>query len=420
MTPASSRKRLVENLLSLLTLQGVTYLLPLITLPYLVRVLGPESFGLLAFAQAFVHFFVVLTDYGFNYTATREISINRDDISKVSEIFCTVLLVKLLLMVASLAFMVGVLLFVPQFREEWAVHLVFFVMVVGNVLFPVWFYQGIEQMKYITAANVSSRVISTAAIFVVVRDSSDVLLAAALQAGGMFLAGVLGISLVRQVAPVEPIMPSVQQMWETLRDGWPVFVSQVSNALKSYSGVFILGLFYGNLTVGYFAIADKILKAVMGLAMPVSNAVYPQVSALAAESRERALNLARKALTLGGSAFLLVSVALFVSADLLVWLVAGEANPLVTTLIRIMAITPFINFVDNVYGVLVLLPLRMNRYFMHAAIASGLFSVAGSLVAAPAFGAKGIAVVFVLSQVLVLSLYVLFVYRLGIRLHGKA
>ena len=77
----SLHKKLASNIASLFTVQAANYLIPLLTLPYLVRILGPREFGLIAFAQAFSQYFVILTDYGFNLSATREVAIHRADAS---------------------------------------------------------------------------------------------------------------------------------------------------------------------------------------------------------------------------------------------------------------------------------------------------------------------------------------------------
>ncbi|WP_083761127.1 oligosaccharide flippase family protein [Thermoanaerobacter italicus] len=86
----SNIKRLITNIFSLSLLQIANYVLPLLTVPYLVRVLGPEKYGLISFSQAFIQYFILLTDYGFNLSATRKISIYRDDKEKISEVSCII------------------------------------------------------------------------------------------------------------------------------------------------------------------------------------------------------------------------------------------------------------------------------------------------------------------------------------------
>jgi PST family polysaccharide transporter len=415
-----SRKRLLENMLSLLVLQGANYVLPLITFPYLVRVLGPAKFGLLAFAQAFVQYFVIITDYGFNLTATREVSIQREQPDRVSRTFRTVLTVKFGLMAACLAVMTLIVFSVPRFRHDAPVYYCTFLTILGNVLFPVWLYQGLERMKYITFLTLGPKLLATGAIFLLVRAEQDYLLAAAIQGGGGLLAGVVGLLAVNTLLPPSGFtLPSFKEIRATLREGWSVFVSSFGVTLFGNSNIFILGLFASLETVGYFAVADKIVRAAVTLSVPVSTAIYPRVSLLFAQSRELALAFLRRVLLLGGMGFLALSVLLFVGAPLAARLVTGQPNAEVGLLIRLMAILPFTVFVDNVFGVQTLLNLGLTQQLMKAILYAGAFSVAASFMTVPHFGARASAVVFTLSQMLVLILMVIPVRQRGIRLLGR-
>ena len=415
----SSRQRLIENIGSLYVLQGVNYILPVVLLPYLVRVLGTEQIGLIAIAQALMQYFVVLTDYGFNLTASRDIAMYKEDSLRVSEIFSTVIFIKLSLMLLSFLLLIVMIFSISRFRADWPVYLVSFLSVAGAVLLPVWFFQGLEKMKYITIVNVAGGLISTMAVFALVRDPSDVLLAAGLRAGGVLLAGLFGLYIAWYIAPVRLTLPSLQGVIATLRGGWNVFVSQLSQTLLGTTMVPFLGLFYGNLIVGYFAIAQKMVLAAIGLSIPISNAIYPRVSALFAESQDLAIAFLRKALFFGGLLFLTAGLCLFLGADIAVRLVTGEANSSISVLVKIMAVLPLTVFVDNVYGTQILLPLGMEKQFMKAIVASGLFAVVSALLLVPTSGAVGAALTFVASEVLVLVLLIMYVRRTGIRVGAQ-
>ena len=131
----TTRRKLLGNMAWLYLLQGLNYLIPIAVLPYLLRVLGIERYGLIAFAQAFAQYFVLITDYGFNLSATKHIARIRDDREGVSRLFWCVILIKLALLVLGGAVMAGVVLAIPRFRADAELYAIAYVAVLGTVLF---------------------------------------------------------------------------------------------------------------------------------------------------------------------------------------------------------------------------------------------------------------------------------------------
>jgi len=320
-------KTLLENFLSLSFLQVANYIFPLIILPYLVRVLGPEKFGLIAFAQAFIAYFQILTDYGFNLSAPREISINRENKEKVSEIFSSVMIIKFFLLLFSLGLMTIIVFSFKKFRQDWLIYYLTFGMVLGQTLFPIWFFQGMERMRYITFLNVLAKLIFTIAIFIFVKRSSDYLYVPLLNSLGFVVAGVLALWIVFRDFGVFFRIPSFEDVKHHLKEGWHVFVSLVFITGYTNSRIFAVGLFSTNNAItGYYAVAEKLMVIVQTFPLAsVIQALYPRLSKIYAENKLKAKFIADKLQRNTTLAYLMICITFFLIAPKVVEIVAGSS-----------------------------------------------------------------------------------------------
>ncbi|EFB5894022.1 O173 family O-antigen flippase, partial [Escherichia coli] len=143
-------KKVLLNIFSLLSIQGVGYILPLITLPYLVRILGPNNYGVYGYSLAIIQYSILIIDFGFNLTVTKKISLNRDDKLIVSSVFWNVMACKLLLCIFTFLITVAWSRIDNTFAgDNLAVLMSSYTMVIGILIFPIWLFQGKEEITKI-------------------------------------------------------------------------------------------------------------------------------------------------------------------------------------------------------------------------------------------------------------------------------
>jgi PST family polysaccharide transporter len=397
-----TRKRLFENFLSLSVLQAASYILPLITIPYLVRILGPEKFGLIAFSQAFVGYFRILTDYGFNLSATREISINRDDKNKVSEIFSSVMIIKFSLLLISLVLMSVVVFSFEKFRQDWLIYYFTFGIVAGQTLFPVWLFQGMERMKYIAFLNILSRLVFTVAIFVLIRHASDYLYVPLLNSLGAIIAGLLAMWVVFRDFKVEVKIPKLEKLKIRLKDGWYLFISQINIALFNNTNIVILGLLTNNTIVGYYSSAEKLIRAIMSIQIPVINSIYPYMAKSIKDNISKATDFAKRLLTHGTLIGLIIIILCWLLSKKLIFIIFGSNYVHSIIIFDIMLIIPLTVFINNIYGTQFLINLGYGNKFSKVLFISGILNLILCSALTYFFSYIGTAVSWVLTELVVL------------------
>ena len=278
MAALEDKKALISNFFSLSVLQALNMFLPLFTLPYLVRILGAENFGLVNFSLSIIMYFNILVSFGFELSATREISINRDNLEKVSKIFSTVMLIKILLFIFSYIVLTLLLIFVDKLSEHITLYYVTFGFVFGNLLFPTWFFQGMERMKYITYINFVSRVLFTILIFVLVKESDDYIYVPLLNTLGTVIGGLYSLWLVFRLYKIKIVMPNREDFILHLKESYAFFLSRVANDGSRFYAITIIGMSFGNVIVGYYSMIEKLYYAFMSLGGIVAQTIYPYMS----------------------------------------------------------------------------------------------------------------------------------------------
>lgn len=413
-------RKVFENMVSLTGLQFASYILPLITLPYLTFVLGPDKFGLTQYAISLITYFQMFTDYGFNLSATRELAIVREDKEKISEIFNSVMFIKICLTVLSLIILLLIIIFIPRFSSDGMVYLLTFGMVIGYVLFPTWLFQGLEYMKYTSILNIIGKVIFTVFIFICIHQSSDYLLVPIINSIGYIIIGILGIYISLTKFDIKLMKPSRDSIKYHLKEGWHVFVSTIAINLYTTTNTFLLGLLTNNTLVGYYSIAEKITLAVNGLFTPISQALFPFISRNVNEKDDRtSIKFIRKLTRLAAVLGLIFSVGLFLFADIIINILFGPDYQNSIIILRILSILPFMVSLSNVFGIQTMITFNYKEAFTRIVLIGGILDVILGIIMITLLQEVGIAISFVVTETFITVAMLLFLQHMGIKILGK-
>lgn len=405
-----------RNFFSLGALHATQMLLPLVVFPFLVRALGMEQLGKLAFCTAFVQYFSTLVIYGFNLDVTKEIAVSRNAPEKISLLIRSTLTARLLLLGLAFLLIIPVTLLVGELRANvWLVCIVS-LQVVGEAFFPMWYFQGMESMQWISFVQVGLRAGAALGVIAFVRSESDLLLAGAFQAMPIFLGGWIGLLKMHHHQQLRLRLSSMAEAIERLKNSWAIFLSMLSVTLYTNTNMFLLGLFAPMESVGYFAVAEKVIRAAMSLPTVVAQAIYPRVSVLFSTSIEDAKSFLRRIALLGTVALGLFGVLLLLMAHFICEVIAPRALPTSALLVQMMSFLPLLMLWDNIYGMQVLLNFNRKSEFSIAVFTSGVVSIVVGLLTLSTLKEVGAALAFIASQLTLMLMMLAFSYRIGFRL----
>ncbi|MFC0398975.1 flippase [Paraburkholderia rhizosphaerae] len=390
----------------LYVIQACGYLVPLIALPYLSRTLGPDRFGQVSFAVAFMQFFITVTDFGFDLTAARKISIHRGDREMLTRLYWIVTISKGLIALLCAVIVIASVEFVPALHDDRGVILISLLSLAGTVLSPVWLYQGLEKMPMMAVITLATRIVSLTALFFIVKSSADYLATAV-----CFFAPLLASGLIlTAIAHGTGMLTSWQKitrkdLWEQSVEAFHVFSGSAFAFMYTYLNAIILKFLTGNDAVGFYVMADKIVSPIKQFFGPLIQTMFPRICKLHAENRgKEADHIVRKVvltvLLLNVCAILVV----FVGGEKLVVLAFGDKFLPAVPVLKALIFLPAVVGIASVLMQLGLIAQGEVRPLKRIYGVAAAFHFVQSIILVKEFGATGTAVSVVLTEVLVIAL----------------
>ena len=332
----------MQNFAYLSILQVIGYVFPLITVPYLARVIGVDGYGKIAFAASIVVYFQSFVDWGFSYTAVRDIAQNKDNKQIVSRIFSNVLFSKFILLVFSAIIFYLLILTIPLLYENRVVLTYSFLLIPGYILFPDWLFQAMEEMKYITIMNFCSKLFFTILVFFVIKEKEDYVFEPLLIAMGMMVSGLFAMIYGVRKFKLRLKFTSFHELFYMIKKSSNMFISLFLPNLYTNFSVTLLGVFGGPVATGLYSSGKKFIDLSDQFSNILSRTFFPFLA--------RRLDKHALYVKISGGVSILISVLLFCSADLLISLFYTSEFSESSTVLRIMSVSPFFLFMMNTFG----------------------------------------------------------------------
>lgn len=406
----SSKSRLWQNFTALGIVQVSNFILPLIVIPYVIKVIGAEGFGVVSIAQVIMMFLSNVADYGFNLTATREISLSRGNVSVISRVFFNVVITRLLIATVLFLLLLIALETIPQWHLYRRLYLLSFLTVPAQCLLMNWLFQGMERMKVVMYISLLARIIFVVLVFAFIHKPEDKDYFIFFTGLGNLFAGVVSIWVAFVKFRMRVLLPDLKAIIKELKEGWHIMISNLSVSFFMYTNVVILGFFVSKEIVGYYSVAEKIVMAARQVLSVYFQVIYPQVMQLA-QSGMKQLYLFFKKNYLPFLALVgLGGIGLLIFPELVISIFLRSNQSAVAVYLRIMCFVPFIVCL-NIPAYQLLLAHNEKKRLLRVFLTGSIVNVLLNCILVSHYGAIGTCLTVLLTEMIITAALVITVNR---------
>jgi PST family polysaccharide transporter len=407
----SEQKKLSVNFANFGLFQIINYIVPLVTIPYIVRIIGPEKFGILSIAQAMTYYLWVLTDYGYSISGVRLISQSKKDPKAGSKIVKNVFSIQF--SINLLCFLLLILIFsiYRPFAAYKEIFIYYFFSTTASILLATWLYTGLEKVKYISSLSFTYRIIYVILIFLLLKSQNDYMLVPILYSASMLLGGFISVILMVSKFKYR-FNRSVPVTYLTfLKQDRQIYISNIFANLYRNSNVLILSFFASEASVGIYSAGEKIIKAIQGTFTPLTQSFYPYISRVSTTSKSQSRRVIKYTIIFIGVIAGSITTVIFVFSDFLTNLAFGQNFVDTALIIKITSPVILFGVLNFVIGIIFMTNYGMKKEFSYSVITVGLINIVICSLLSYLFGAIGTGISFLIAEVFLFIIMSFFIYN---------
>jgi PST family polysaccharide transporter len=395
-----SNRQVFNNMTWLTVLQFANYLIPLLIIPYIVRVLGTDVFGKVSYAQNIISYFTLIISFGFEYSATREIAINKGNKQAIAQIFWSVIFQKTVLLIITFIGLIILYFSFEKVNTDFTLYFFIFLMNVGIVLFPTWFFQGVEEMGKMAIFNVMIKGFGLILTVIFVKNASDYLIYPLLISLAYIGFGIGSIFYVIQHYDLKFTITDKITNQKIFKKSFPIFLNNLFVSGYTITNLTMLGFYVSDKELGYYSGAFKIIMAILMItSTPINMSIFPTISMKFAESKQIGLIYLKKSIRHLAIISIIISIATFIFAPLLVKILLGSEFDESINLLRLFSILPFLIIMASLFTVQGLYGAGLQKFAPWIGAILGTFCITFNLFAIPIYGIYGAATGWIISEI---------------------
>lgn len=342
---SSEIKKIIKNFSFLSIIQVLSLVIPFVYYPYLIRIFGSELFGKIVYAQSVALIAIIFIDFGFNLSAVKYVSVNRNDKEKLSEILSSVVAIKLSIFVFLGLVLVFVLNYTSILPGEKYLYYFSYINAFGSVLFIQWFFQGIEKVSIAAIISIIFKAVMLFFIFTIIKDDSDQYVFLIIFGSCNVIIGISSIVYAVSVFRLKLSIPKLHILLIHVKDSYAFFLSRISGAITLRLPSILIGNFIGMSYVAYYDLAEKLLNLMLLPINMINQVIYPNVS------KNKRMDLVVKAIFLSlVFSFIMLVFSYFLAEHFIAWYAGQDmikASDILCTIIWLVPINAINYFIGN-------------------------------------------------------------------------